>query len=75
MKRKINGMYNGGELYKFEPRFEASELSKTVPDDRRDGMISILILEWFVILSVRVAIRCRVARRDFGACPRNHRNQ
>lgn len=39
------------QLYKFEPRLEVSEFSKTVPDDRSDGMISILILEWFVILS------------------------
>ena len=39
------------QLYKFEPRLEVFEFSKTVPDDRSDGMISILILEWFVILS------------------------
>jgi len=32
------------QLYKFEPpRPKVSGFSKTVPDDRRDGMISILI--------------------------------
>lgn len=65
-ERKVSGMCVTGELYKFEPCLEVSEFSKIVPDDRRDGMISILILEWFVIiLSVRVAIRCRKAQPDF----------
>jgi len=37
-------------LYKFEPCLEVSKFSRTIPGNRRNGMISILILEWFVIL-------------------------